>query len=91
MRKYIYNGAASSFTLDLTLDGEVNDPTTPPDSPDASLVANLVVVLAPDLDFSTDYGTFAFEVVPLTPDASLLDETTIDYFGLDLFDMGRNR
>ena len=84
MRKYIYNGAASSFTLDLTLDGEVNDPTTPPDSPDASLVANLVVVLAPDLDFSTDY-------VPLTPDASLLDETTIDYFGLDLFDMGRNR
>jgi len=88
MRKYIYNGAASSFTLDLTLDGEVNDPTTPPDSPDASLVANLVVVLAPDLDFFTDYGTFAFEVVPLTPDASLLDETTIDYFGLDLFDMG---
>lgn len=88
MRKYTYNGASSNFTLDLTLDGEVNDPTTPPDFPDASLVANLVVVLASDLDFTSDYGTFAFEVVPGTPGATLLDETTINFFALNLFDLG---
>lgn len=88
MRKYTYTGASSNFTLDLTLDGEVNDPTTPPEFPDASLVANLVVVLASDLDFSTDYGTFAFEIVAGTPDASLLDETRIDFFNLGLFDSG---
>lgn len=88
MRKYAYSGATSNFTLDLTLDGDVIDPTTPPDSPDASLVANLVVVQASELDFSADYGTFAFEVVALDPAATLLDETTINFFSLGLFDTG---
>lgn len=89
MSKYTYAGASTDFTLDLTLDGEVFDPTTPPEFPDASLVANLVVVLASALEFASDYPTFAFEVVPGTPNATLLDETSIDFFTLDLFDSGR--
>lgn len=88
MRKYVYRGAASNFTLALTLDGEVNDPTSPPSAPDASLVANLVVVLASELGYSSDYGTFAFEVVALDPGATLLDETSINFFSLGLFDTG---
>jgi hypothetical protein len=88
MRKYVSSGPTSDFMLDLTLDGKVNNPTTAQSAPDASLSANLVVVLAFALDFASDYPTFAREVVPGTPDASLLDQTTINFFGLGLFDTG---
>ena len=85
MQNYVYNGPTSNFTLDLTLDGTVIDGTQPPD---ASLTANVVIVLASNLGFASDYGTFRFEVVELTPGVSLLDEIAIDFFSLGLFDSG---
>lgn len=85
MRQLDYNGPSSDFTLDFTLDGSVIDGAQ---SPDATLLANLVVVIASDVEYFSDYGTFAFEVVPGTPGASILAETEINYFALGLFDMG---
>ena len=85
MQRYMYTGPTSLFTLDVTLDGSVIDGSQPPD---AALFANVIVILGPELDFFSDYGTFRFEAIPGTPGATILTETEIDYFALGLFDMG---
>ena len=85
MQHYVYSGATSDFTLDLTLDGTVINGSQPPD---AVLRANVVVVLASEIEFFSDYGTFRFESIPSTPGATLLDEMEINFLSLGLFDMG---
>lgn len=85
MQQYRYNGAQSTFTLDFTLEGEVVDGAQPHD---ADLYANVMVVLADDLPFTSHYPTFRFETVPLTPGTTILDEAEIDFFTLGLFDAG---
>ncbi len=85
MQKYLYSGPASNFTLQVQLSGSVVEGSQPPD---AALVGNVMVVTASDLDFSTDYGTFAFEIVPGTPGAQALDEEVIVFLQEGLHDLG---
>lgn len=85
MQKYSYSGPASTFTLSGTLDGTVIDGSQPPD---ATLRVDAAVVIASDIDFSSDYASFAFEIVPGTPGATLADSMTIDFFSLGFFGQG---
>jgi len=85
MQKYRYSGPASSFALQVQLDGSVVEGSQPPD---AALTGSVMVVTAPDLDFSTDYGTFAFEIVPDTPGAQALDEEVIIFLQEGLHNLG---
>ena len=58
MQNYRYSGPSSNFTLNVTLNGQGSDPSTPT-TPAARLRANVVVVVGPsDLAFSTDAGSF---------------------------------
>lgn len=86
MQKYVYSGPQSTFTLDMTLEGEGT--IGPHANSDALLQATMLAATASDLDFTTDAGTMLFEVVPLTAGATLLDSATIDFGQLGLFDMG---
>ncbi len=88
MHKYTYNGATSLFTLDLVLEGSLGEGSQPPD---ADLFVNTIIATASDLDFFRDYGSFRFEILPGTPDASVLVESEIDFRDLDLVDLGFQR
>lgn len=85
MQQYLYQGASSNFSLDVTLDGEIINGSQ---DFDASLSANVMVFIASDIEFYSDYGTFAFEVLPGTPGASLLDEVEINFLALNFLDAG---
>lgn len=85
MQKYRYSGPTSNFTLQVQLDGSVVEGSQPPD---ANLTGSVAIVTASDLGFSTDYGTFAFEIVPGTPGAQLLDEEVIIFLQEGLHNLG---
>jgi len=85
MHRYSYAGPTSSFTLSVTLEGLARDGLQAFDS---RLVAYTDVVLASDLMFAVDVGTFRGEVVPLTPGASALATSTLDFRALGLIDQG---
>lgn len=87
MRKYLYSGGTSQFSLGATLDGEVVDLAAPPAS-DASLFLNVIVFLASDVPFTTDYGTMRFENLDLTPGVTILNELEINFLSLNLFNTG---
>jgi hypothetical protein len=75
MLGYTYTGAsATSISLDIVLDGERGGTTDPTD---AWVRSNVAVILGDVNDFVTDYGTFIFEVVPLTPGLSVLGESNL--------------
>ena len=59
-RSYLYTGATSTSTsVDLVLDGIVNDPG----SNDGSVQASIAVIRRETLPFVTDFGTLVFELV----------------------------
>ncbi|MAE65352.1 MAG: hypothetical protein CMJ18_13860 [Phycisphaeraceae bacterium] len=61
MRSYLYTGASeTTISLDLNLEGTVVDPSPN----DGEVRASIAVIRLPDLDFSTDYATLVFEIVP---------------------------
>lgn len=72
MQGYDYAGGGN-LDLSVTLSG-VASAGAPLD---ASVVAHVVVVSGPDVDFTSDYGTFRFELVELTPGLTVLDELTL--------------
>lgn len=76
MRKFDYNGASSNFVLNVTLDGTVIDG---PQELDAVLSANVIAFTAPDIDFTSDYGTMRFEVLDLSPGVTILDEVELNF------------
>ncbi|MEQ8232154.1 MAG: hypothetical protein RLW61_09200 [Gammaproteobacteria bacterium] len=85
MRKYLYSGPTSNIVLSIGLDGALVDGSQPPD---AYLRANVMAVVARDLDFYGDYGTFAYEIIPGTPDANIVDEVELDFYRLGLVGLG---
>ncbi|MEQ8661196.1 MAG: hypothetical protein RLW62_10295 [Gammaproteobacteria bacterium] len=85
MRKYVYSGPTSDIELSIGLDGALVDGSQPPD---AFLRANIMAVIARDLDFFGDYGTFAFEVIPGTAGAVVADEVELDFYQLGLVGLG---
>lgn len=75
MLGYTYTGAAvTSISLDVVLEGEIGGTTDPVD---ANVEANVAVVIGDISDYSTDYPTFRFEVLPSIPGATLADETNL--------------
>jgi hypothetical protein len=71
MRAFDYIGAqALNGSVDILFDGIASAPVVS----DARLTANIGIALAQDLDFVADYSTWASEVVPGTPGASMLGE-----------------
>jgi hypothetical protein len=77
VREYVYNGAMTNITLDLTLDGDAGAP----DPSDASLQGNVAVIKGTDLPFTTHFPTLIFEIVPGDPDLELVESLTLDFFG----------
>ncbi len=75
MHGYAYSGAApTTISLDIQLDGErggTSDPT------DAFVRSNVAVILGDVNDFVTDWSTFIFEVVPLTPGLTELGRSSL--------------
>ena len=74
MLGYTYTGATTTISLDIVLDGERGGTTDPSD---AWVRSNVAVILGDVNDFVTHYPTFIFEVVPLTPGLSVLDESNM--------------
>jgi hypothetical protein len=65
MLGYTYAGAAATtISLDIVLDGERGGTTDPSD---AWVRSDVAVILGDVNDFTTDFATFIFEVVPGTP------------------------
>jgi hypothetical protein len=85
MNSYTYSGAPSTFTMLTTLHGHVTNGTH---AYDGNLSSNLEVVMANDLDFASDFGTFHYEIVPLTPGATSLGTSSINFRALNLVDSG---
>jgi len=75
MRGYTYSGAtATTISLDIALDGERGGTVF---SNDAWVESNVAVILGDVNAFVTDYPTFIFEVVPLTPGLSELGTSNL--------------
>lgn len=85
MRQYLYSGPTSVFTLALQLEGSLGEGAQVGDS---SLQSSTAVVLATDLGFSSSPDTFFLETIPLTPGATLLDSSVINFRTLGLVDQG---
>jgi hypothetical protein len=75
MLGYTYSGAtATTISLDIALDGERGGTAV---QLDAWVNSNVAIILGDVNDFVTDYPTFIFEVVPLTPGLSILGESNL--------------
>ena len=75
VREYVYNGAATTITLDITLYGVAGAP----DPQDAYLQGNVAVIKGKNLYFTTHFPTLIYEVVPLDPNLELVDSASLGF------------
>ena len=74
MRHYIYNGPSTNVDLNLSLHGRA----TAVNPSDALLQAQVLAYRGPDLEnFSASFDALFFEIIPLTPGLSLLDQKSL--------------
>ena len=74
MREFVYDGASSVTSLNVVLTGSAVSAAGVP----GSVVAQIVAVKGLDVPFSTSFGTFVFEIIPLTPGLTLIDTLELE-------------